>query len=121
MVEPIPTLAVVIRELVYIVDAVLIMETDTRELTVSVEKAPVPVPGALLLILDTVRVERARNDVVILDMTMVEPNIVEPRNVEYTAMGAVILVVMFRVLPVRVDKFIVVAFTAAKLDDRKVK
>jgi hypothetical protein len=35
------------------VEAELIVETDTRELTVSVEKEP----GALLLILDTVIVE----------------------------------------------------------------
>jgi hypothetical protein len=95
------------------------VDTTLRELTDSVEKEPVP--GALLLILDTVRVERARKDVVILDMTMVEPNIVEPRNVEYTAMGAVILVVMLRVLPVRVDKLIVVAFMVAIFDDLMVK
>jgi hypothetical protein len=95
------------------------VDTTLRELTVSVEKEPVP--GALLLILDTVRVERARKDVVILDITMVEPNIVEPRNVEYTAMGAVILVVMLRVLPVRVDKLIVVAFMVAIFDDLMVK
>ena len=104
---------------VTLIDDAVMVDTTLRELTASVEKAPVP--GALLLILDTVSVERVRKDVVILDMTMVEPNIVEPRNVEYTALGAVILVVTLRVLPVRVDKLIVVAFTAAKFDDRKVK
>ena len=56
------------------------METDTRELTVSVEKKPVT--GALLLILDTVSVDRVRNDVVILDISMVEPKRVEPVIVE---------------------------------------
>lgn len=91
------------------VDAELMLETDTKELTVSVENEPVP--GALLLILDTVRVERARKDAVT----------VLPVRVEYDAIGAVILVVMVRVLPVRVDKLIVAAFTAAKFDERKVK
>jgi hypothetical protein len=116
MVEPIPTLPVAT-----VIDDTVILDTALIELTVSVEKEPVPVPGALLLILDTVRVERARKDVVILDMTMVEPNMVEPRNVEYVAIGALILVVMLRVLPVRVDKFIVVALTVARFDERNVK
>jgi hypothetical protein len=94
------------------VEAVIILEADTNELTASVEK--LPVPGALLLILDTVKVERARNDVVMLDITMVDPNIVEPvrvetvmvlpRIVEYSANGAAMRVVSERVLPVRVDK-----------------
>jgi hypothetical protein len=70
---PNPTLPVVRRELAYMVDAVLIFETDTKELTVRVEKEPVPVPGALLLILDTVSVDRVRKDVLILDMIIVEP------------------------------------------------
>jgi hypothetical protein len=68
------------------VEAELIVETDTRELTVSVEKEPVP--GAFLLILDTVSVET---------------EMVLPINVEYIAIGAVICVVSVRVLPVRVD------------------
>jgi len=85
---PIPTLPVVRRELVWMVEAELIVETDTRELTVSVEKAPEPVPGAFLLILDTVSVET---------------EMVLPINVEYIAIGAVICVVSVRVLPVRVD------------------
>ena len=106
MVEPIPTLPVDT-----VIDDTVILDTALIELTVSVEKEPVPVPGALLLILDTVRVERVRNDAVT----------VLPVRVEYDAVGAVILVVMVRVLPVRVDKLIVAAFTAAKFDERKVK
>jgi hypothetical protein len=92
-----------------IVEADVILETDTRELTVNVEK----VPGTLLLILDTIRVDRVRKDVVILDITSVDPKRVEPVNVEtamvlpinveYIAIGAVICVVSVRVLPVRVD------------------
>ena len=61
------------------VDAELIVETDTKELSRSVEKEPMP--GALLLILDTVSVDRVRTDVVILDMTMVEPDKVETEMV----------------------------------------
>ncbi len=61
-------------------EAELILETDTRELTVNVEKDPVP--GALLLILDTDRVDKVRKEVVILDMTIVDPKRVEPVSVE---------------------------------------
>ena len=103
------------------VDAELMLETDTKELTDSVEKEPVPVPGALLLILDTVSVDRVRKEALILDRNTVEPCIVEPVRVEYIPIGAVICVVSERVLPVRVDKFIVVAFTVAKFDERNVK
>jgi hypothetical protein len=91
------------------IDDVVIVEADTRELTASVEK----VPGTLLLILDTNRVDRVRKDVLILDITSVDPKRVEPVSVEtamllpiiveYTAVGAVICVVSERVLPVRVD------------------
>jgi hypothetical protein len=94
---------------VIIVEADVILETDTRELTVNVEN----VPGTLLLILDTNRVDRVRKDVLILDITSVDPKRVEPVNVEtamllpiiveYTAVGAVICDVTARVLPVRVD------------------
>jgi hypothetical protein len=95
-VVPTPTEPVVTRELVYIVDAELMLETDTRELTVSVENEPVPVPGALLLIEETVRVE----------MASVVPSIVLPLRVDTITVGAVM------VLPVRVDK---VRLTAAEL------
>jgi hypothetical protein len=93
-VVPTPTEPVVTRELVYIVDAELMLETDTRELTVSVENEPVP--GALLLIEETVRVE----------MASVVPSIVLPLRVDTITVGAVM------VLPVRVDK---VRLTAAEL------
>ena len=97
-VVPMPTLPVVIIELAYIVDAVVMLETLTMELTVSVENAliPAPVPGTALLILDTVSVERVN----------VNPLNVLPLKVETVAVGAVM------VLPVRVD---MVIFTAAEL------
>ena len=52
------------------------------ELTVSVENDPVPVPGALLLILDTVSVDRTMPLAIILDAVRVEPLRVEPNSVE---------------------------------------
>jgi len=107
------------------------MDDAVRELTISVEKALEPPPGALPLILDAVKVDKVRNDVVILDMTIVEPNSVEPvnvdtvmvlpLNVEYIAVRAVILEVTLRVLPVRVDTLIMFAFMLAKFEDRWVK
>ena len=45
------------------------LDTDTRELTVKVEKEPVPVPGALLLIDDTVRVETVMEDTAFKELT----------------------------------------------------
>jgi hypothetical protein len=75
------------------VDAVLILETDTRELTVRDEMGPVPpepVPGSAPLIVDTVSVDRVRTDAVI-------------------------------VLPVRVDKLRAVALTLAKFAEYRVK
>jgi hypothetical protein len=69
-----------IMELANSVDAVVILEADTKELTASVEK--MPVPGALLLIDDTVRVDRTRPLAVILDTVMEEPLKVEPIRVE---------------------------------------
>jgi hypothetical protein len=98
-VVPIPTLPVVT-----LIDETVILDTALSELTASVEKAPVPVPGALLLILDTVSVERVIKEALILDRNTVDPCIVEPVRVEYIAIGAVICVVSERVLPVRVDK-----------------
>ena len=50
-----------------------------------------------------------------------DPLIVDTMSVEAVMEGAVILVVTIIVLPVRVDKVIVVAFTAAKFDERNVK
>jgi hypothetical protein len=76
-VVPIPTLPAVT-----VIDETVILDTALSELTASVEKAPVPVPGALLLILDTVSVERVRNEALILDRNTVEPCIVEPVSVE---------------------------------------
>ena len=73
------------------VDAVVILEADTKELTASVEK--MPVPGALLLIDDTVMVDRTRPLAIILDAVNVETVMVDPINVE-TVM----------VEPVRVDR-----------------
>jgi hypothetical protein len=77
----IPTLPVVT-----LIDDAVIIDTVLRELTFSVENAlvpvPVPVPGTLLLILDTVRVDSVRNDATILDMLMVVPFITGPISVE---------------------------------------
>jgi hypothetical protein len=61
---------------VTLIDDTLIVDAVLSVLTLSVEKAPVP--GGLLLILDTVSVDRVRKDALILDMIMVEPNNVEP-------------------------------------------
>jgi hypothetical protein len=58
------------------------LETDTRELTVSVENEPVPVPGTALLIEDTVMVDRTRPLATILDAVNVEVLRVEPTSVE---------------------------------------
>ena len=58
--------------------------------------APVPVPGRAPLIVDTISVDAVME-------------------------GAMRLVVTIIVLPVRVDKLIVAAFTAAKFDERNVK
>jgi hypothetical protein len=71
-------------ELVNIVDAVVMLETLTMELTVSVENAltPVPVPGTALLIDDTVMVDRTRPLATILDAVNVEVLRVEPTSVE---------------------------------------
>jgi len=62
------------------------LDTDTRELTVKVEKAlmPAPVPGTALLILDTVKVERARVVLLILFPIRVEYNKVDVVMVEVT-------------------------------------
>jgi hypothetical protein len=92
-----------IMELANSVDAVVILEADTKELTASVEK--MPVPGALLLIDDTVRVDRTRPLAIILDITMVEPLNVDPINVE-TVM----------VEPVRVDRTSLFAAMAEPLN-----
>jgi hypothetical protein len=69
----IPTLPVVT-----LIDDTMIVDAVLRELTFSVENAlvPVPVPGTLLLILDTVRVDSVRKDAMILDAPMVEAVIV---------------------------------------------
>lgn len=59
------------------IDEAVIVDTALRELTDSVEKepvlVPVPVPGTLLLILDTVKVDSVIKDAAILDTIMVEP------------------------------------------------
>ena len=54
---PIPTLPVVT-----LIDDVIIVEAVWRELTASVEKAPVPVPGSAPLIEETVSVDRVRKE-----------------------------------------------------------
>jgi hypothetical protein len=102
-----PTLPVVIIELAYIVDAVVMLETLTMELTVSVENAltPAPVPGTALLILDTVSVERVN----------VNPLNVLPISVETVAVGAVM------VLPVRVDIVIFTALNAGTAELRRAR
>ena len=100
---PIPTEPVVTRELVYIVDAELMLETDTRELTVSVEN----VPGTALLIEETASVDRTRPLAIILDTVMVEPVMVEPNSVETVMVEPVsverVIVNPLNVLPISVD------------------
>jgi len=80
------------------------LETDTMELTVSVENAltPAPVPGTALLIEETVNV----------DMLSVNPLNVLPLKVENSTTGAVKVERAVMVLPVRVD---MVIFTDAEL------
>ena len=56
---------------VTMIEDVLMVDAVWRELTISVEKALLK--GALLLILDSIKVERVRNDVAILVVAMVEP------------------------------------------------
>jgi hypothetical protein len=67
------------------------MDDVIRELTINVENALEPPPGALPLILDVVKVDRVRNDAVILDTTIVEPVIVELVKVDKVRNDALIL------------------------------
>ena len=81
------------------------------ELTVNVEKEPVPVPGALLLMDDTVRVE----------MLSVSPVMVLPLRVENSTAGAVKVERAVMVLPVRVDRVRLMAFKAGTAELRRAR
>lgn len=110
MAVPIPTLLVVVM-----VD-VVIVEVAFKLLTFSVEYAATP--GAPLLILDTVRVDRARLLDVIVDPVRVEyvPNWVW--SVLTTILDVMTVAVVCSVLPVSVETFNRIVLNVAKLELR---
>ena len=97
------------------------VEVAFKVLTFNVENTPVPVPGAPLLILETVRVDNANELVVMVDPVRVEQVADLVVRVLTTILDVVAVAVVCIVLPVSVETFNCIVLNAAKLELRDVR